>query len=372
MTSKRAVIIVVIALLASCQSQTTDTIKMGWVGPLTGAATSYGIPEFNGAKMAVETINADGGIDGKQIELITEDGRCDAASAVSAATKLIDINDVQILLGGHCSTESMALVPLSSEKKVIMIAGATGTDAFTGVGQYAFRTFPSAQVLYSRLADVAYEQGTRSVVTLHEEKDWPKSVIGAFAKQFRSLGGKVVAQESFTSGTLDVRTPLLKLKQADPDAIMISVQGPDAAAKIIDQLNELGLDNLQIYGDAIVVSVPTYNKTQGKLPATALGALPHSSTAYSERLKTFVQEYEQVYGELATNPYYASEGYDGVLIAAELIKKCQGDAECMRSELVSRSWEGMTGTFTFDENGDPSPFVGIAHVENGKLVFEGE
>ena len=364
--------IVVIALLASCQSQSPDTIKIGWVGPLSGAATSYGIPEFNGAKMAVETINADGGISGRTIELITEDGRCDAATAVSAATKLIDVDGVKILLGGHCSTESMALIPLSSEKKMLMIAGATGTDAFTGAGKYAFRTFPSAQVLYSRLADVAYNQGTRKVVTLYEEKDWPKSVVNAFSTQFTSLGGKVLAQEAFTSGILDFRTSLLKLKQANADAIMLSVQGPDAAAKIIDQLNELGMDNLQIYGDAIVVSVPTYNKTNGKLPATALGALPHSSTAYSERLKTFVQSYEQVYGELATNPYYASEGYDGVLIAAELIKKCQEDADCMRSELVSRSWEGMTGPFTFDENGDPSPFVGIAHVENGKLVFEGE
>src|SRR3989344_967238 len=147
MNTKNSVLtLLMLLLLAACSTQ---NVKIGWLGPLTGTASTYGVPELNAARLAVDEINNAGGINGKQVELIVEDGKCEAVGTTTAAKKLIEIDQVKYVLGGHCSTETMALMPISEQNKIFIMAGATGTTSFTNAGKYAFRTFPSAQILYS-------------------------------------------------------------------------------------------------------------------------------------------------------------------------------------------------------------------------------
>lgn len=360
-------------LLGLIACTTTETIKVGFIGPLTGTGAIYGNSELNAAQLAVEDLNTAGGINGKQIELIVEDGKCEGTASTNAAQKLIQVDGVKYVLGGHCSTESLSILPITEANKVFLLAGATGTDKFTGAGRLAFRTFPSAKAIYGKLAEVAFEKGTRTTITLAEQKDWPQSVVSNFAQRFSELGGKVLAQETYEPGTQDFKPALLKIKNLNPESIMISVQGPDSAAQIIKQIQELGMKQ-QIYGDSLVISKATYDKTNGLLPASAIGGTPHINPERTSETKAFLDRYVKRFGEITLDPFVTTEGYDGMQIVAELIKVCNEDTECARTTILSKEWNGVSGRFKFNEQGDPNPHIGIVRVEDGKLIYlwEGE
>lgn len=365
---KKFIIGLLLALtLASCSAP--ETVKIGFIGPLTGTGALYGNIELNAARLAVEDVNAAGGINGNPVELIVEDGKCEGAASATAAQKLIQVDNVKYILGGHCSTESMSIIPITEVNKVFLMAGATGTDKFTGAGRFSFRTFPSATALYGKLAEVAFEKGTRTVVTFAEQKDWPQSVALAFAKRFKELGGNVLSQETYEPGTQDFKPALLKIKELNPDAVMITVQGPDSAAQIIKQMNELGMKQ-QIYGDAIVITDATYQKTNGILPSDAFGATSYVNPDRSPETRAIMERYTQRFGVPSLGPFNVAEGYDGTQIVAKLIQECGEDTECARSALLSRKWDGVSGGFTFNEQGDASTHIAIVHVENGTTVFE--
>ncbi len=355
-------------LLVACSQTPETTINIGFIGPLTGTASTYGIPELNAAQIAIDELNSQGGINGKHVTLIVEDGKCDGAASTTAAKKLIEIDHVSAILGGHCSTESMAVLPITEQNNVFLMAGATGTDKFSGAGQYAFRTFPPANILYGKLAEFAQEQGTKSIATLSDQGPWPQSVVGNFASRFSQLGGKVLAQETYAPGTTDFRTQLLKIKNKNPDAIMISVQGPDAAAGIIKQMQELNMSQ-QIYGDALVVSKPTYQKTNGLLPPTAIGGTIHVDPETNDLTKNVLEKYTTRFGELGLDAFYITESYDGTKIVAALITDCGNDAACMRTHILAKEWQGASGGFTFNEQGNPTPHIAIKRVENNTDVF---
>ncbi|HLC33303.1 MAG TPA: ABC transporter substrate-binding protein [Candidatus Nanoarchaeia archaeon] len=367
----KTTIIGLLLLLILVACSTTETVKIGFIGPLTGTGAIYGTIELNAARLALEDVNANGGINGKQVELIVEDGKCEGAASATAATKLIEVNNVKYILGGHCSTESMSIVPVTEANKVLIMAGATGTDKFIGAGRLAFRTFPSATALYGKLAEVAFEKGTQTIVTFAEQKDWPQSVAGAFAKRFSELGGNVLSSETYEPGTQDFKPALLKIKELNPEAVMITVQGPDSAAQIIKQMHELGMTQ-QIYGDALVVTQATYEKTNGALPPNATGASSHVNPERSPETKAFLARYTQRFGAITLDPFVATEGYDGMRIVADLITACGDDTSCARTTLLSKQWNGASGTFHFNEQGDANPHIGIVRVENGTLVFEYE
>lgn len=373
-----SIVLVALASLAGCTQGLRPTpikeaapIKIGWIGPLTGTGAPYGVPALNGATLAVEDLNAKGGINGRKIELVIEDGKCDGAAASSAVNKLIEVDAITYILGGHCSTESLVMAPIIEAKGAFILAGATGTNTFTGIGKHTFRTFPPAKYIYAKLAEFAYTKGTRTVVTFSEEKDWPQSVVESFATRFTQIGGNIIGKETYTPGTSDFRTQLLKIKNFNPNAVMISVQGPDSAAQIIKQMSELGL-KIPIYGDALVVSKSTYDKTQGLLPSTAIGGSPHVNIK-KPATKAFYEAYKKTFPEPGVDPFITTESYDSATILAELIKACGDDIACARKEITSREFTGVTGRFRFGLDGDPiNHYIGIVRIENGDQVFEYE
>lgn len=345
-------------------------IKIGWIGPLTGSGSAYGLMELNAAKIAVNDINDAGGIDGRQIELSVEDGKCDGPTTVTATNKLTEVDNVKYIAGGHCSTETFAMIPITESKKVMIVA-LTSSDKFTGSGNYSFRTTPSQSVYIANLGDFAYKAGSRKIATLSEQKDFSDSVIRVFTKSFEENGGKIVTKETFAPGTVDFKTQLMKIKEQNPDALMLSAQGPDSAAAMITQIEDLDLPR-QIYGDIIVVSPATYNKTGGKLPPTAYGGTVHSDLDRNPKTRDFLAKYTSSNpGQMPLDPFFAAEGYDQITVLSDMIKSCGDDTDCARSTITTKEWDGMMGKFRFDSNGDATPMAAIVRIVDGKQVFEG-
>lgn len=374
-----AILVTLMLILTGCSSDGTmtgktvegsgDPIKIGWIGPLSGPASLYGTEALNGAKIALEKINSQGGIDGRQVDLVVEDGKCDGPSSATAAIKLTEVDNLKYIIGGHCSTESLTIVPITDPKKILVLAGATSTDKFTGLGKYSFRTVMPTRKTFGRMADYAFAQGHRRIAIIHEQKDFGKSVSDAFSSRFNELGGEIVTIESFPSDTLDFRNNLIKIRSISPDAIMISAQAPPFGGNIIKQMDELNL-TMQIFGDPFIATKQVYEASGGKLPSTAIGGFAHVDPEKNPKNKQFIQDYALRYGMPKIDPYYSSEGYDDVNIITDLIRMCGDDTDCARDKMLTQKWDGATTEFSFNDQGDiKGDFIMFGRYINGTTVF---
>lgn len=349
-------------------------IDIGAITPLTGTAASYGDPSGKAMIQAIDEINASGGILKRPVRLILEDGACDSKTATNAAQKLISIDKVKIILGGHCSTESLAIAPLVNNAKIIQLASLTSADAFTNAGEYSFRNWPSTDYYVAQLADIAFGKGVRSLAVLSEQKEFPLSAATSFKKRFAALGGQVVLDQQFPSDETDLKNYLLKIKNTPSvDSIFASVQTQNSAIIFFKTLQELGmLGRYALYGSNELVSQKVFDETGG------MNKDVYTTNVYvnPERPKTkrFLETYKQKYGDYPkTNYFYAANSYDGVFLIKDIIEQCKAvNVECIREKFThTKKWEGTAGSYSFDQNGDAITTIGLHYFDtNGKEIWE--
>ncbi|MEK6959755.1 MAG: ABC transporter substrate-binding protein [Nanoarchaeota archaeon] len=344
--------------------------KWGFIGPLSGPASVYGVPALNAARMAVDEINSKGGIDGRKIDLIVEDGKCDGATAVTAAQKLISVDNVYVIIGGHCSTESMSILPVAQTNNVFVVSSITSTPAFTGKGRFAFRMSPSSTYYNGAQADVAFSKGLRKVAILHEQRDFSAGLAQAFTKRFEELGGEVVITESFLPETMDFRTQLEKIRAVEPDALLVSTQMPATASVMLKQIKEMRLE-IPLIGDAAVVSLSTYNLSAGALPDDAWSVTPHVDGSENDVASRFASEYRRQFGEPKVELSFAAENYDAVYLLSDAISSCGQNNECIRGFfMATKHRPSALGDFSIGPDGDPVYSLSMVRIINGTAVYQ--
>lgn len=343
-----------------------DTITIGFLGPLSGDAFAYGEPLANATILAVEEINAAGGVNGATLEVVYEDGECDGASAANAMQKLVNVDKVEAVLGGLCSSESLAAAPIAADGGVLLFSAASSSpDLTTDGGDYFFRNYPSDAFQATVTADVAYNDfGYQSVATIYENTDYALALNDAFTVAFEGNGGSVVS-EGFAPETEDFRTTLAKLQAKDVDALYISTQTPASSERILQQLQELGWEVPLMAGDVVTTS---------SLPADYLevteGLIGAVFSYDEETTATLASAYEERFGMAPEFMNYVQTQYDAVYMLADALAEAGNDGEALRSWFDSvEGWEGISGIIEFDENGDRSvgghsPVI----VKNGEVV----
>src|SRR3989338_4432265 len=147
-------------------------IKIGFLGPLTGDAAPYGVDTLNGVKLAVDEINAVGGVKGRMIELIAEDSRCTGADAASAAQKLVNVDKVVAIVGGQCSGETLAAAPIAEAAGVVMISPLSSSPDVTQAGTFIFRDYPSDALKSKAMAAYLNEEGLEKLAMMSENTDF--------------------------------------------------------------------------------------------------------------------------------------------------------------------------------------------------------
>jgi branched-chain amino acid transport system substrate-binding protein len=345
---------------------TKEPIKIGFIGPLSGDAASYGIPIKNAIALAVEEINNTGGINGRKIEIIYEDGKCNGKDAVNAAQKLINIDKVKIILGGMCSGELLAIAPITEPAKVLLLSPSASSPDITHAGDFIFRNNPSDADGGKALAKLVREKYTKAAI-ISENTDYAQALARVFVEHFRSLGGEVVAQENFDPGVKDFRTILTKIKASNPEALVINPQTEIAGGLIVKQAKELGI-TASLYGNTALAGTKAI-ETAGKY---AEGMLVIDAPGLSEsnpKAVKFLADYKARYGT-TTLEFYLGAAYDAVYILADGISKYGTDTEKLKDYLYSlKNYNGVIGTYGFDENGD---LMGIEYtvkqIKNGKAV----
>ena len=196
-----------------------ETFKLGSMGPLTGPNASYGISVNQGAQIAVDEINAAGGVLGKQIEFFFQDDESDAETAMSAYNKLMD-NGIQALLGATTSGPTIALTDLTNEDGILQL---TPSGSAIECTQYdnCFRICFTDPLQGVTMADYAVETlGYKNAAVIYDvSNDYSTGMAEAFVKEFEAKGGKIVANESFTKGDVDFNTQLTSVKSSGADVI---------------------------------------------------------------------------------------------------------------------------------------------------------
>ena len=360
---KRAVFVGLAALLvplaAACPSdEAEDTavepaapFRIGVMESATGPGETYGRVAIQAKQMAVNEINAAGGINGRMIELVVEDSKCSAQDAITAYNKLTDVDGVKIILGTSCSGAMLGAAPLAESDGVVLFSGLATNPDIADAGDYIFRTSLSDAQLGIDTGNVLWADGIRTLATITEATDYAEGVRRTSVAQFEQRGGSVVGEERYPSDTTDFRTQLTKLIEASPDALHVAAQSEFAGGTIVKQVRELGFEG-PIYGEIVVVGT-TALEIAGDA-ATGVKAIITDLDPANELGQNVLQRFRENYGYV-TLPWYLGSAYDDVYITAECLKQTNDDqdADGFRDCLYGITWSGAIGdNYSFDENGE--------------------
>ena len=351
---------VLVSVMVACDrdSGEDEAFRIGVMESLTGPGETYGTVANQAKQLAVDEINAAGGINGRMIELVVEDSKCNAQDAITAYNKLTDVDGVKIILGTSCSGAMLGAAPLAEEEGVVMFSGLATNPDIAEAGDYIFRTSMNDAQLGIDTGNQLWADGIRKLATINETTDYAEGVRRESVAQFEKRGGEVVAEERYPSDVTDFRSQLTKLLNASPDALHIAAQAEFAGGTIVKQARELGFDG-PIYSDVVVVGA-TALEIAGDA-ATGVKAVtadldPNNNTA-QEVLKNFREEYGTV-----TLPWYIGSAYDDVYITAECLKETgdDQDADGFRDCLYDITWSGAIGDkYSFDDKGE---VVGLSNL----------
>ena len=347
------------ALPPSTPAVLEEPFVIGAMDALTGVAESYGTPLHRAKLMAVEEINAAGGINGRMLELIVEDSKCSAQDAITAYNKLTDVDGVKIILGSTCSSSMLGAAPLAEKEGVILLSASATSPDIASAGDYIFRTAINDLRLGIDIGNTLWVDGVRKIVTITEATDYAEGARRTAVAQFEKLGGSVLAAERYSSDVIDFRSHLTKLFNENPDALLLAAQGEASGSAIVKQARELGYDG-PIYSE-IVPTAPEALRTAGEA-ATGLKAIVPNPDLTSAAGKEFLANFKVRYGVVASLPWFQGSAYDDVYIAAECLKQTNDDqdADGFRDCLYGLTWSGAIGdNYSFDENGD---VVGLSNV----------
>jgi len=331
--------------------QELQAIKVGFMGPLTGDAASYGESIKKGVELALQDHDAN-------IELIVEDSKCDGKEAVTVLNKLASLDKVQAIVGEVCSGATIPSVPIAQQNTIVLISPASTSPDLSGSSEYFFRTVPSDALQGAFGAELVESAGHERLAIIYSNEDYGVGFKTVLAEAFEALGGLVVIEEAFERTTVDLRTPLTKIMNANPDAIYIVSNSPDSAVAILKQIKELGIEAV-LYGSEGL-------KGQYILDNARDAAEGLIVSSVSSGTSDFIEKHEQTYSE-SPGPF-AAQGYDALSAIARAIDAGAKTGEDIREYIAILEFDGASGHIAFDENGDISGNYDTYIVQNDTFV----
>ena len=381
---RKAIIMLLVALCAvsgvyaggASESGDSDVYKIGFIGPLTGDNANYGIRCSNAARLAIDEINAAGGIDGKQLELIAENSEGTVEKALSSYEKLAYTDEVCAIIGPVFTGPALAVAQRCQEDGIVMISpSATHKDvtaqAITNADglNYVFRTVPSDALQSEVAAHYFYEVlGFRKLASLYAMNDYSQGLADGMAATFTSLGGQIVASETCMVGDKDFRTQLTQIRSANPEAIYIPNYTVEDA-QILEQAAQLGITAPFLSSDGF--SDPEIYNLAGDFTDGVIYVGPAQAEA-SSILADFQAAYSAAYNGDAPDSF-ATNSYDATyIIAAALDAADSSDTKAVRDQVAAtKDFQGANGTINFASNGDLVASQGVYEVEGITPVYIG-
>ncbi len=347
----------------------SDVIKVGEFASMTGSEATFGQQSHNGTQLAIDEINAAGGVLGRKIELLTEDDQSQAGQPATVVRKLISSDGVIAILGEVASSKSLEAAPICQQNKIPMISPASTNPKVTQTGDYIFRTcfmdsFQGSKVL----ANVALKTlNLKNVAVLKDVKsDYSLGLAKFFEDGFTALGGKIIAEQNYSSGDKDFNAQLTSIKAQNPDGIFVPGYYTEVGL-IALQAKQLGI-NVPLFGGDGWMSFSLV-----PIGGTALEG-DYFSTHFTPDQNTpvvqnFVQKYHQKYNDLPD--CMGALGYDSAMILADAIKRAGStDPAKIRDAIAAtKDFPGVTGVITIDAERNASKPAVIVTIKNGAFKY---
>ena len=346
-------VLIILLLLASC-TKTPEVITIGFMGPLSGDAASYGQSVQRGVDLAKKDMAL------RNVAVVYEDSKCDGKDAATAIHKLIALNNVQAIIGEVCSGATLAAAPIVNENSVVLISSASTSPDLTPAGDYILRVIPSDALQGAFGAKLVKEKGYKTLAVLYSNEEYGVGFNKVLVEEFEKLGGNIVAQEAVERGNTDLRSSVTKIKNAKPEAVYLIANSPDTATAALKQLRELGVQ-AQLFGSEAF-------KDSAIIKAAGDAAEGLVFTSVSSGSPEFVESYMIEYG-VPPGPF-AAQGYDAFKALALAIKSGAETGVEIKEALKNVEFEGVSGSIKFDEHGDIAGNYEVYIVKEGNAVIE--
>ncbi len=346
-----------------------DTIKVGEFASMTGKEATFGTSSHEGTLLAIEEINAAGGVLGKKLELVTEDDQSKAGEPATVVNKLISRDGCVAILGEVASSRSLEAAPICMQNKVPMISPSSTNPKVTETGDYIFRVCfidPFQGTVMANFATHTLNEKKVAVFT-DVKSDYSKGLAKFFKEQFAKNGGQIVAELDYNGGDKDFKGQLTAIKAANPDGVFVPGYYTDVALICI-QAKQLGLE-VPFYGGDGWESEKLTEIGKDAVEKNYFSTHYHPDVG-SETSKKFLANYKKRFNN-KTPDALAACGYDSAAVLADAIKRAGStDGSKIREALAAtKDFDGVTGKITINEKRDATKSAVILQIKDGKYHY---
>jgi branched-chain amino acid transport system substrate-binding protein len=353
------------------KASSTGPIVIGAYLSMTGSMATFGSTTERGAQMAIDELNAAGGLLGRKLELVTLDDQGKSDEAGNAVTRLIDVSKAVAIVGEVSSSLSLMGGRIAQRTKVPMVSPSSTNPKVTEVGDYVFRVCFLDPFQGFVMAKFAREKQHLSKVAILKDvrNDYSIGLSDAFKKAFTEMGGQIVAEESYSAGDTEFSAQLTKIKGLAPDGLYIPGYYTEVGT-IARQARRLGITVPMMGGDGW--ESPELHKIGG---ADVVGSYFSNHFAHDNptpNAKKFIDAYQAKFHE--PSGALSALGYDAVMVIADAIKRAHSaEPKAIRDALAqTKDFDAVTGKLTLDANRNPVKSAVVVRVTDSGEVFEAE
>ncbi len=369
--NSRSLLLLALALVAvvSASAASADPIKIGHYASLTGKDAAFGVATRKGVLLAIDEINAKGGVLGRKLDYVVEDIQSKQGESATAVKKLISRDKVVAVIGANASANSLEAGPICQNAKIPMMAISSTNERVTAIGDYIFRICFIDPFQGAVLAKFAHGSLKAKRVALLTATNSPYSVglSAVLRERFTALGGEIVAEQKYAEGDKDFRAQLTAVRTAKPDVIAATGFYSEAALICI-QARSLGLNVPIIGGDGW--EAPQLTELGGKAVDGTYYCTYFSADNHAPEVRSFVQRFQKRWNNEKPEGVSAL-GYDAMfVIAAAMERAGTTDSPKFRDALAAtKDFVGVTGKTTIDEKRNSQKAAVMLAVKNGKSEF---
>lgn len=378
-------LLLVVACFAGCKKQegggaaSSNEIVVGEYGSMTGSEANFGQNTHNGLTMAIDEINAAGGVKGKKVRLISYDDQGKTSEVGTAVTRLITQDNVLAIIGEVSSSLSIAAGQIAQQHKVPMISPSSTNPKVTETGDYIFRTCfidPFQGYVMARFATDSPDKkglGLKKIAVLVDQRQaYSQGLAKNFDDALRKLGGTVVAREAYQGGDQDFSAQLTRIKATSPEAIYIPGYYTDVA-NIAKQVRAIGINVPLLGGDGweSVTDIGAGDALNG-----AFYSNHYSPDEPRPEVQKYVDKYTKKFGR--TPDSMSALAYDAMYLLKDAIerspayasaKDLAGQRAAVRDAIAqTKDFHAVTGTITIDQNRNPVKPAAVLKIVGNKTV----
>jgi branched-chain amino acid transport system substrate-binding protein len=358
--------------LTGCKPGNTsgsDTIKIGNYAAISGKDGAYGDSSTKAVRLAIDEINAAGGVLGKQIELVVEDTQSKPGEAATVAKKLISRDRVVALIGEVTSGRSLEGAGVAQAFKIPMLTPSATNPAVTATGNYIFRACFIDPFQGAVLATFARDKlaARRAALLTSTSSSYSTGLGEVFLAEFPHKDGAIVSHQKFAEGDKDFKAQLTAIKAANPDVLFVPGYYTEVAL-IAKQARELGLTIPLLGGDGW--EAPELLQIAGAAVEGCYYSTHYSPESPDEKVQAFVKRYREHFGN-RTPDGMAALGYDAAYIMVDAIRRAGSTepAKIREALATTQGFDGITGLIDMDKHRNASKPAAILTIKNGKFTY---